>query len=72
MLKKESELKNKITLKGKLVSVGETEIEVEDDKSGEIDSLKFSDFDMFIGKSINVVIADSVKKDITEEKEDEE
>jgi len=70
-IKKEVETKNKITVKGTLVSVGANELEIEDDKSGEIETFSFNDMGLFVGKSINLTVADSVKKDIEDNNEDE-
>lgn len=73
MLKRETETKNKITLKGILEDIGDNEITVVDEKTGETDVLNIlEDLSMFIGKAINLTIGDSVKTEMEVVEEEEE
>lgn len=72
MLKRETEIKNRITLKGILTSIGTNELEVMDEKTNEVDTLNIvRDLDMFLGKSVSIVLSDSVKKEFETEDADE-
>jgi len=61
MIKKEMEIKNKITAKGTLVGVDDAGLHIEDPKSGETEVLELDAFKMFIGKEISFSVADSTK-----------
>jgi len=63
-IKKEVEVKNTINVKGTLSSISPTGFDIEDEKSGEIETLKFTDFEPFLGKSLKLSVCESVKKEV--------
>ena len=67
MIIRERETKNKIKAKGTVVKIDMNGIHIEDEKTGIIDTLKFGDLNMFVGKVVNFNIADSEKEDIEKE-----
>lgn len=69
MVKKEMEVKTKITAKGILQGIDDEGLHIEDTKSGETDTLSLDALKMFIGKEISFSVGDSqkVEKDIDEE-----
>ncbi len=64
MIVKEKETKSKIKAKGILRKIDKDGLHIEDEKSEDIDILKFSDFEIFLDKGINFSVADSVKEDM--------
>lgn len=63
------ETKNTIKAKGTLVGIDEDGFRIEDEKSGDIETLLFDDFEIFVGRSFTLAVADSLKKEITDEEE---
>jgi len=61
---KEQETKNKIKAKGILTEVTTEGFLIEDEKEGNVDLLKFSDFEMFVGKAISFSVADVEKVEL--------
>ena len=64
MIIKEQETKKKIKAKGILVEITNEGFLIEDEKEGTEDLLVFKDFEMFIGKSITIGVADTEKVDL--------
>lgn len=69
MIKKETEIKNRILAKGILKAIDDVGLHIEDIKTGIVDVLDLDVLEMFLGKEISFSIADSdkIEKDINEE-----
>ena len=61
MIKKEMEIKNKITAKGTLVGVDDEGLHIQDPKTEETEVLELDAFKMFVGKEISFSVTDSTK-----------
>jgi hypothetical protein len=74
MIKREMEIKNKVTAKGILKCVDDAGLHIEDTKSGEVETLSMDALKMFIDKEIAFSVADSTKmeKEIDDEVENDE
>ena len=68
-IKREEEFRRSIKVKGILEAVSEDGLEILDEKEDEIEKLKFSEFDKFLGKSINFSIVESTKNEVVVEEE---
>ncbi|HHX71217.1 MAG TPA: hypothetical protein GX708_24625 [Gallicola sp.] len=68
MIKKETEIKNKISAKGILKAIDDAGLHIEDGKTGEVDTLNLDAFKPFLDKEISFSIAESskVEQDIDE------
>lgn len=69
MIKKETEIKNRISAKGILKAVDDAGLHIEDIKTGIVDVLDLDAFGMFLDKEVSFSITDSnkIEKDIDEE-----
>lgn len=72
MIVKEQEIKNKLKAKGKLVAIDDDGLHIEDEKSGEVETLSLDELKIFKGRIINISVADTTKLDIKPDKIDED
>ena len=70
MIIKEQEIKNKLKAKGKLVAIDDDGLHIEDEKSGDVETLSLDELKIFKGRMITISVADSTKRDIEDEGED--
>lgn len=64
MILKEKETRRKLKAKGLLVKINENGLHIEDEKTGDIDTLSMDDLEMFLGQSISFSMSDVVKEDM--------
>jgi hypothetical protein len=72
LIVKEQEIKNKLKAKGKLVAIDDDGLHIEDEKSGEVETLSLDELKIFKGRIINISVADTTKLDIKPDKIDED
>lgn len=72
MIIKEQEIKNKLKAKGKLVAIDDDGLHIEDEKSGDVETLSLDELKIFKGRMITISVADSTKRDIEDEDEGED
>jgi len=63
---KEQKIENKIKAKGILKDIDNDGLHIEDEKSGDVETLSLDDLKIFKGKSITISIADTTKTEIEE------
>ena len=64
---KEQEIKNTLKAKGRLVSIDDDGLHIEDEKTGEVDTLSLDQFKIFKGRTIAFSVAESTKVEIEDE-----